>query len=158
MAVGIEIGDKAPAFTLTDQNGNKVALKDLSGQWTVLYFYPKDDTPGCTVQACEFTSGIKGFEKIAAKVYGVSPDEEASHNKFIEKFDLKIDLLCDPSKKTMEKYGAYGEKNMYGIIKMGIIRSTVIIDPDGKIAHRWKRVKSKGHALKVNEKLLELMG
>jgi peroxiredoxin Q/BCP len=156
--VGIEPDNKAPAFTLKDQDGNQIALKGLLGQWVVLYFYPQDDTPGCTIQACEFTSGIKGFEKIGAKVYGVSPDDSASHLKFIDKHHLKIELLCDETHKVMKKYGAWGEKNMYGNIKVGVIRSTVIINPDGNIAHRWKRVKSKGHAEKVNEKLIALMG
>ena len=152
----IEVGKKAPAFTLTDQNEDKVKLTELKGDWVVLYFYPKDDTPGCTVQACEFTSGIKGFEKLNAKVYGCSPDDAESHQKFIKKHKLKVNLLSDPTHKMMEKYEAYGEKNMYGKIKMGVIRSTVIIDPDGKVAHRWKRVKAAGHAEKVAEKLAEL--
>jgi len=155
--VGIEPGNKAPAFSLKNQDGKQVALKGLLGQWIVLYFYPKDDTPGCTIQACEFTSGIKGFEKIGAKVYGISGDDGASHLKFIDKHGLKIELLCDESHKVMEKYGAWGEKNMYGKISVGVIRSTVIIDPNGMVAHRWKRVKSKGHAEKVNEKLIALM-
>lgn len=152
----IEVGKKAPAFTLTDQNNEKVKLGDLAGQWVVLYFYPKDDTPGCTIQACEFTSGIKGFEKLKAAVYGCSPDDAESHQKFIKKHKLKINLLSDPNHKTMEKYEAYGEKNMYGKISRGVIRSTVIIDPAGKVAHRWKKVQAKGHADKVAEVLGEL--
>ncbi|MHC4993764.1 MAG: thioredoxin-dependent thiol peroxidase [Planctomycetota bacterium] len=152
----IEVGKKAPAFTLTDQNGDKVKLADQAGQWTVLYFYPKDDTPGCTIQACEFTDSIKKFEKIDANVLGCSPDDATSHQKFIAKHKLKITLLSDPNHKTMEKYGAWGEKNMYGKIKEGVIRSTVIIDPASKIAHHWKRVKTKGHAMAVHEKLVEL--
>jgi peroxiredoxin Q/BCP len=152
----IEAGKKAPAFTLADQDGTKQKLADLQGQWLVIYFYPKDDTPGCTIQACEFTAGIKKFEKIDATVYGCSPDSPESHQKFIAKHKLKVGLLSDPTHKTMEKYGAWGEKNMYGKITEGVIRSTVIIDPTGKIAHHWKRVKSKGHAEHVRARLVEL--
>lgn len=154
----IEVGKKAPAFTLTDQDGEKVKLGDMAGQWFVLYFYPKDDTPGCTIQACEFTESIKAFDKIEATVLGCSPDDAASHQKFIAKHKLKISLLSDPTHKAMERYGAWGEKNMYGKIKVGVIRSTVIIDPKGKVAYHWKRVKTKGHAMAVHEKLGELMG
>ncbi len=154
----IEVGKKAPAFTLNDQDGNQVKLGDLKGQWIVLYFYPKDDTPGCTIQACEFTSSVKDFQKLDATVYGCSPDSSESHQNFIAKHKLKINLLSDPSTKTMEKYSAFGEKNMYGKITVGVIRSTVIIDPAGKVAHHWKRVKSKGHAELVAKKLTELKG
>jgi len=152
----IEVGSKAPAFTLLDADGEKVALKDLAGGWVVLYFYPKDDTPGCTTEACQFTKGIKSFEKLEATVYGVSPDTPESHRKFIEKFSLKVGLLCDPDRKMMPCYGAWGEKNMYGKITEGVIRSTVIIDPDGKVAHQWKRVRADGHAEHVKKKLQEL--
>lgn len=152
----IEIGKKAPTFTLEDQHGEKVALKDLAGSWVVLYFYPKDDTPGCTTEACQFTEGIKAFEKLDATIYGVSPDSPESHRKFIEKFGLAVDLLCDPRKKMMPAYGAWGEKNMYGKITEGVIRSTVIIDPTGKVAHHWKKVKADGHAEHVKKKLQEL--
>lgn len=152
----IEVGRKAPAFTLQDQDGEKVALRDLSGQWVVLYFYPKDDTPGCTTEACQFTAGIKAFEKLDAAIFGVSPDSPESHQTFIEKFDLSVDLLCDPRKKMMATYGAWGEKNMYGKITEGVIRSTVIVDPAGKVAHHWKKVKADGHAEQVKKKLEEL--
>lgn len=154
----IEVGKKAPAFTLQDQDGEKVALRDLSGQWVVLYFYPKDDTPGCTTEACQFTAGIKAFEKLDAAIFGVSPDSPESHQTFIEKFDLAIDLLCDPRKKMMTAYGAWGKKNMYGKITEGVIRSTVIVDPAGKVAHHWKKVKADGHAEQVKKKLEELHG
>ena len=154
----IEVGEKAPAFTRADQNGEKVALKDLAGQWVVLYFYPKDDTPGCTTEACQFTAGIKSFEKLDAAIYGVSPDSPESHQKFIEKFELEVGLLCDPQKTMMAAYGAWGEKNMYGKITEGVIRSTVIVDPDGNVAHHWKKVKADGHADHVKKKLEELQG
>jgi peroxiredoxin Q/BCP len=149
-------GTKAPAFTLPNQDGHKVKLTGLNKRWVVLYFYPKDDTPGCTTEACDFTSGIKAFEKLNATVLGVSPDSEESHRKFIKKHSLKIDLLSDPDKKVLEKYGAWGVKKMYGKESMGVIRSTYLIDPGGKIAYAWPNVKAKGHAEKVREKLAEL--
>ena len=152
----VEVGRKAPAFTLVDQNDKKVALKDLVGRWVVLYFYPKDDTPGCTTEACQFTKGIKAFEKLNATVYGVSPDSPDKHRAFIKKFKLKVQLLCDPYKKMMPKYGAWGEKNLYGKVTEGVIRSTVIIDPSGKVAHHWRKVKADGHADHVKAKLQEL--
>ena len=149
----IEVGKKAPALTLANQDDKKVKLADYAGKWIVLYFYPKDDTPGCTIEACEFSEGIKDLENLDAVVLGCSPDDAESHRKFIAKHKLKVDLLSDPSHKTMEKYGAWGEKNMYGKIKEGVIRSTVIIDPAGKVAHHWKKVGAKGHAEKVKAKL-----
>lgn len=152
----LTVGKKAPAFTLKNQDGQKVALKDLAGQWVVLYFYPKDDTPGCTKEACQFTESITAFQGLNARVFGVSPDDEASHQKFISKFDLKVDLLCDPSHGMMEKYGAWGTKKMYGKEVVGVKRSTVIIDPTGKIAHHWANVRADGHAAKVQQRLEEL--
>jgi len=152
----LKAGDKAPAFTLKNEQDEPVKLGDFKGKWVVLYFYPKDDTPGCTVEACDFTAGIKGFEKLEAVVLGCSADSAESHRKFIAKHKLKIPLLSDPSHETMEKYGAWGEKNMYGRKMMGVIRSTFIIDPAGKIAHVWPKVSSAGHAEKVKEKLTEL--
>ena len=152
----IEIGDRAPAFTLADQDGEKVKLSDYEGRWVVLYFYPKDDTPGCTTQACDFTAGLSGFEDLDAVVLGCSTDSPESHRRFIDKHSLKLTLLSDPKHAVMEKYGGWGEKNMYGKISEGPIRSTVIIDPAGRIAHRWKRAQSKGHAEKVRAKLAKL--
>ena len=152
----IEVGKRAPAFTLKNQDGEKVQLGALLGSWVVLYFYPKDDTPGCTTQACEFTASIKDFGKLDAKVLGCSPDSPESHRKFIAKHSLAIDLLSDPDRKVMEKYDAFGEKVLYGKKSLGVIRSTVLIDPAGKVAHHWRKVSSKGHAAKVAEKLAEL--
>ena len=149
----IDVGSKAPAFKLRDQDEKKVSLAELKGQWVVLYFYPKDDTPGCTTEACEFTDGIGDFKGLNAVVIGCSPDSPEKHRKFIAKHELGVRLLSDPDHKVMEAYGAWGEKNMYGRVTVGVIRSTVIIDPEGCIAHRWKRVKSKGHAEKVRERL-----
>lgn len=151
-----EVGNKAPAFTLSNQDDKKIKLSDYSGKWVVLYFYPKDDTPGCTTEACDFTSGIKSFEKLNAVVLGVSPDSTERHRKFIEKYKLKVTLLSDPDQKMMSKYGAWGMKKNYGKEYMGVIRSTFLIDPKGKIAHVWANVKAKGHAEKVQEKLSEL--
>lgn len=155
----MEIGKKnAPAFTLPNQHGEKVRLTALEGQWVVLYFYPKDDTPGCTVQACEFTGILDEFQDLDAVVLGCSPDSVERHQKFIAKHDLGIDLLSDPEHVVMEKYGAWGEKKLYGKVSMGVIRSTVIIDPKRKLLHHWPKVKAKGHAAAVRDKLAELRG
>jgi peroxiredoxin Q/BCP len=149
----IKVGNKAPRFRLQDQDEVELSLEDLRGSWVVLYFYPRDDTPGCTTEACEFTEGIQDFKELDAVVLGCSPDTPAKHRKFIDKYDLKLRLLSDPDHKLMEKYGAWGEKKMYGKTTMGVIRSTVIIDPEGRVAHHWPRVKAKGHAAKVQEVL-----
>ncbi len=152
----IEVGHEAPAFKLQDQDGTMVSLSDFSGQWVVLYFYPKDDTPGCTTEACEFTDGIADFEDLNAVVLGCSPDSPGKHRTFIAKHNLGVRLLSDPDHTIMETYGAWGEKNMYGRVTVGVIRSTVIVDPKGRVAHLWKRVKAKGHAEKVRERLQQL--
>lgn len=152
----LRIGGSAPAFKLKNQDETPVALKDLKGQWLVVYFYPRDDTPGCTKEACQFTELIQSFNDAGATVVGVSPDNAASHQKFIGKHKLKVELLSDPEHKMMEKYGAWGLKKMYGKETMGVKRSTVLIDPKGKIAHHWKSVRADGHAAKVLEKLQEL--
>ena len=154
----LPVGQKAPAFSLPDQDDETVKLADYKGQWVVLYFYPKDDTPGCTTEACDFTDGIKDFEKLDAAVLGCSPDSTESHRKFIAKYKLKVRLLSDPSHAVMEKYGAWGEKVLYGKKSIGVIRSTALIDPDGKVVHHWPRVKAAGHADQVREKLKELQG
>jgi peroxiredoxin Q/BCP len=152
----LTVGKKAPDFTLANQDDEKVKLSDLAGGWVVLYFYPKDDTPGCTVEACDFTAGIKDFEKLDATVLGCSADSTERHRKFIAKYKLKITLLSDPDHKVLEKYGAWGEKNLYGRVSMGVIRSTVIIDPAGKVARHWPKVKAQGHAEEVRDALKEL--
>ena len=152
----LEVGAKAPAFMLPNQDGRDVNLSDLDGQWVVLYFYPKDDTPGCTVEACDFTAGIKQFEDLNANVLGVSPDSPESHQKFIKKHNLTIELLSDVDRKVLVTYGAWGTKKLYGRESEGVIRSTVLIDPNGKIAYYWPNVKAKGHAEQVRKKLAEL--
>lgn len=154
----IQIGKPAPKFSLEDQDGTRVSLADYRGRWVVLYFYPKDDTPGCTTEACEFTEGIEAFEGLDAVVLGCSPDSPEKHRKFIAKYELKVRLLSDPDHRVMEAYGAWGEKSMYGKTTVGVIRSTVVIDPEGRVAHHWKKVSAKGHAAKVRERLEELRG
>ena len=154
----IEVGKKPPAFTLKDQDGQPVRLRDCEGRWVVLYFYPKDDTPGCTIEACDFSEGLAGFQMLDALVLGCSPDDAASHAKFIAKYTLRITLLSDPGHAVMTKYGAYGEKVLYGKRSIGVIRSTVLIGPEGTVAHHWKRARAKGHADQVRKKLEELRG
>lgn len=152
--MAIEEGKAAPAFTLPDADGNKVALKDFKGQTVVVYFYPKDDTPGCTKEACGFRDLWQDIRKTGAVVLGISPDDAASHARFTAKYELPFTLLCDPDRKVMEKYGAWGEKMMYGKKTTGVIRSTVIIGPDGKVKKHWKRVgKAETHPEKVLETL-----
>lgn len=154
----IEEGAKAPAFTLTADDGQKVRLSELKGSPVVLYFYPKDDTPGCTKEACAFRDAESKLEAAGATVLGVSPDDTASHEKFRDKYSLNFPLLSDPDHKIAEKYGAWREKNMYGKKSMGIQRSTFLIDGVGKVAKVWKRVKVEGHDEQVLAALAELDG
>ena len=145
----LEAGDKAPAFTLPDQDGQKVSLKDFAGQPVVVYFYPADDTPGCTKEACQFNDNLRAFTKAEVVVIGISPDGADKHVKFRTKYGLKFPLLSDADHKVMEKYGAYGEKTLYGKKTVGVIRSTFLIGADGKIARAWHHVRADGHAEKV---------
>ena len=156
MSDWIEPGRRAPAFTLTADDGTKVRLADQKGSPVVLYFYPKDDTPGCTREACAFRDQQAKLKKLGAKVFGVSPDGVESHVKFRGKYRLNFPLLADVGHKVAEKYGAWREKNMYGKKSMGIQRSTYLIDADGKVAQLWKRVKVDGHDEKVLAALAEL--
>ena len=152
----LEVGQKAPEFCLKNQDEVEICLKDLKGKWIVLYFYPKDNTPGCTTEACDFTNELEEFEKLDAIILGVSPDSCKSHKKFIEKKNLKITLLCDENKEVLKMYGAWGLKKMCGREYEGVIRSTFIINPEGKVAFYWSNVRVKGHVNKVKEKLIEL--
>ncbi|MCE9528605.1 MAG: thioredoxin-dependent thiol peroxidase, partial [Planctomycetales bacterium] len=145
-------------FTLAAHDGSKVKLSDLKGSPVVLYFYPADDTPGCTREACAFRDRSEDLKKLGAKVIGISPDDVASHVKFVKKFNLNFPLLADPDHSVAEKYGAWREKNMYGKKKMGIARSTFLIDAEGKIAKVWKAVKVDGHDEHVLAALKELAG
>ena len=138
--MAIEEGKAAPAFTLTDAQGAKVSLADFKGKDVVVYFYPKDDTPGCTKEACGFRDHWSALKKRGVVVIGISPDDAASHAKFISKYSLPFLLLSDPERKVMEKYGAWGEKMMYGKKTTGVIRSTVWIGTDGKVRKHWARV------------------
>lgn len=148
---------KAPSFTLTADDRSKVKLSDLKGCPIVLYFYPADDTPGCTREACAFRDRSEELKKLGAKVFGVSPDDVASHVKFRDKFQLNFPLLADTDHAVAEKYGAWREKNMYGKKKMGIARSTFLIDGEGKIIKVWKAVKVDGHDEHVIAALKELV-
>jgi thioredoxin-dependent peroxiredoxin len=151
----LEVGKTAPAFTLQDSDGKPVSLKDFKGQQVVVYFYPKDNTPGCTQEALDFNAMLKKFEKVDAVILGVSKDSIESHCKFRNKHSLKLTLLSDPEGAMIEKYGAWGEKNNYGKKYMGIIRSTVVVGADGKIKAVFPKVKVAGHAEKVLEALKE---
>jgi peroxiredoxin Q/BCP len=158
MADWVEEGKPAPAFTLTADDGTQVRLSALKGQSVVLYFYPKDDTPGCTAEACAFRDRKGDIAKLGAQILGVSPDTVASHVTFRDKFQLNFPLLADPGHEVAEKYGAWREKNMYGKKSMGIQRSTVLIDAHGKVAKVWQRVKVDGHDQEVIDALRGLSG
>ena len=135
------INEIAPDFTLTNQNGEKRTLSDYRGQYVVLYFYPKDDTPGCTVQACSYRDSMKEFTDRNIKVFGISKDDEKSHSTFLAKFNLNFELLADDQKEVVTLYDVYKEKNMYGNITMGVVRTTFVIDPQGKIVAIFDKVK-----------------
>lgn len=150
----IEEGKPAPLFTLKDPDGNKVALKDFRGRNVIVYFYPKDDTPGCTKEACGFRDDWQAIQDTNTVVIGISPDGAESHLKFIAKYGLPFTLLSDPDRKVMEKYGAWGEKTLYGKKSIGVIRSTTWVGPDGKVIKHWKKVaKAADHPAKVLELL-----
>ena len=136
----LEPGDPAPPFTLTDSTGRTLSLGDFAGRHVILYFYPKDDTPGCTKEACGFRDAWDEFQKLGAVVLGVSADDAASHSRFAAKYRLPFTLLSDPGQTVMRAYGAYGDKTLYGRKVVGVIRSTVWIGPDGKVRRHWARV------------------
>ena len=145
----LKVGDKAPDIRVHTDSGEDFKLSDMKGKRVVLYFYPKADTPGCTVEACEFRDGIKAFAKKGAAVFGISPDKPAAQAKFKQKFDLPFTLLADEDKSAAEAYGVWKEKNMYGKKVMGIERTTFVIGADGKIEKVYNKVKAKGHAEEV---------
>ena len=153
----LKIKDKAPTFCIPDQDNNKVCLKDFKGKWVVLYFYPKDNTSGCTLEAIDFTSKVDTFEAKSTKILGVSPDSTKSHQNFCRKHDLRITLLSDPEHSVLEKYGVWQIKKMYGREYYGVVRSTFLIDPTGNISHIWRKVKVAGHVDEVENTLNQLM-
>jgi peroxiredoxin Q/BCP len=152
-----EIGKKFPSFSLAAQDGKKMGLKDLAGKYAVVYFYPKDNTSGCSLEAQEFSRLKPEFERLGAAVVGVSPDSPESHDKFIEKRGLDIPLLSDQDHTLLDKTGVWQKKRLYGKEYMGVVRSTYLIDPQGRTAFAWTKVKPMGHAKEVLEKLKELM-
>lgn len=149
MATHLQEGDKAPAFTGVDQNGKKVSLKDFLGKKLVLYFYPQDDTPACTTEACNLRDNYALLKKKGFVILGISPDDAASHLKFRKKYNLPFPLLADPQHKIIEQYGVWGEKNLYGRKYMGLHRTTFVIDENGKIEKIFLRPKNKAHAEEI---------
>lgn len=154
MPITLAAGDEAPSFSLKDQDGKTHSLRDYVGQTVVLYFYPKDDTPGCTKEACSFRDNFAAIEEAGAVVLGVSADDAGSHQAFREKYDLPFPLLVDEGAKVASAYGAWGEKVLYGKTVIGMTRSTFIIGPDGKLTRVWKQVKAEGHAEHVLKALV----
>lgn len=152
----IDIGQPAPDFDLPNQNDERRALKQLRGKWVVLYFYPKDNTSGCTAEACQFRDASTALKKAGAVVLGVSPDSAKSHAGFAGKYSLPFDLLADTEKASCIAYGVWQEKSMYGRKYWGVVRTTYLIDPQGQVAARWDKVKVNGHEQEVLEKLREL--
>jgi peroxiredoxin Q/BCP len=147
--MNLNVNDKAPEFILQDENGKEISLKGLRGKVVVLYFYPRADTPGCTIEACEFRDTYKQMQKTGAVLLGISPDTPKAQKKFQEKFKLPFSLLADADKKIADAFGVLQEKNMYGKKVIGIVRTTFIIGPDGKIQHIFPKVKAEGHAGEV---------
>jgi len=154
--ITLKLNDKAPEFTLPDQNGEEVSLKALRGKYVVLYFYPRADTPGCTIEACEFRDSYKKLQKTGAVLLGISPDTPKAQKKFEEKFSLPFTLLGDAEKQVANAYGVMKEKNMYGKKVMGVARTTFLIGPDGKLKHIFRNVKPEGHAEEVLAQLKTL--
>jgi peroxiredoxin Q/BCP len=142
-------GMPAPTFTLPDQDGRPVSLSDFAGQPVVVYFYPADDTPGCTKEACQFNDNLSAFDRAGVPVLGISPDDAASHRRFREKYGLGFALLSDADHQVMEAYGAWGEKTLYGRKMIGVVRSTFLVAGDGTVMRAWYNVRADGHAAKV---------
>ena len=154
----LEIGDAIPEFCLANQDEEEICFRDIKGRWAVIYFYPKDNTPGCTTEACDFTAALPDFTGMEAIILGVSPDSPKKHRNFIEKKDLKITLLADESKELCKSFGMWQLKKFMGREYMGVVRSTFLIAPDGTLAYKWEKVRVKNHVLEVKEKLKELQG
>lgn len=152
----LKIADNVPDFCLPNQDEEEICFRDIKGNWIVLYFYPKDNTPGCTTEACDFTAMVPDFRQLNATVMGVSPDSPSKHRNFITKQNLKITLLSDEKQNLCNTFGVWQQKKMCGKEYMGVVRSTYIIDPSGKVVANWTNVKVKGHAQEVKEKLEEL--
>jgi len=152
----LEIGDAIPEFCLPNQDEEEICFRDIKGRWMVIYFYPKDNTPGCTTEACDFTAALPDFTTLEAHILGVSPDSPKKHRNFIEKKSLKITLLADEEKELCKSFGMWQLKKFMGREYMGVVRSTFLIAPDGTLAHKWEKVKVKGHVEEVKEKLIEL--
>ncbi len=145
----LEPGAAAPTFTLPDQDDEPVSLEDFKGGKVLVYFYPKDDTPGCTKEACQFNDNLHAFQRVGVPVLGISGDDAASHRRFRQKYGLRFPLLSDLDHRVMEAYGAWGEKTLYGKATVGVLRSTFLIDEQGRIQRAWRNVKADGHAEKV---------
>ena len=152
----LPIGKKAPAFQSVTFSGDKIKLSDFLGQYTAVYFYPKDNTPGCTNQACNLQDNLRELKKHDIQVIGISPDGNTSHEKFATKYDLSFPLIADADHKIIEKYGVWGEKKNYGKTYMGLHRTTFLIDPKGKIVHVFTKPKTKEHAEEILSKVNEL--
>lgn len=152
----LKTSDTVPDFCLPNQDEEEICFRDIKGNWIVLYFYPKDNTPGCTTEACDFTAMVPDFRELSATVIGVSPDNPARHRNFITKQNLKITLLSDEKQELCNIFGVWQQKKMCGKEYMGVVRSTYIINPSGKIVASWENVKVKGHAEEVKNKLKEL--
>ena len=152
----LDVGSSVPDFCLPNQDEEEICLRDIKGRWIVLYFYPKDNTPGCTTEACDFTEALPDFDGLEAIVLGVSPDSAEKHRKFIEKKELKITLLADESKELCNLFGVWQLKKFMGKEYMGVVRSTFIINPEGKVAAMWSKVRVKNHVDDVKAKLVAL--
>lgn len=153
MSLKLAVGDKAPAFEGLNQNGKKITLNDFKGKKLILYFYPKDNTPGCTAEACDLNDNYEMWISKGYQVVGVSPDNEKSHQKFIEKFNLKFDLIADTNTEILEAFGVWGEKSMYGKKYMGVLRTTFVISENGIIEAVFDKVDTKNHSTQITSSL-----
>jgi len=152
----LEIGNVVENFCLPNQDEEEICFRDIKGRWIVLYFYPKDNTPGCTTEACDFTDNLENFDELSSIILGVSPDSPKKHRNFINKKNLKITLLADEDKELAKQFGIWRPKKLFGREYLGVVRSTFIINPNGVVAYKWEKVRVKGHVEEVKEKLKEL--